>query len=89
MPETLPITPYVPQYITVHLGAPSASAEKVPDRAVVTVLPPPPPERAAVICWRSVSACCSICSCRLRLRFLFLPLYGILDRLHIVFEISI
>ena len=29
MPETLPITPYVPQYITVHLGAPSASAENV------------------------------------------------------------
>ena len=29
MPETLPITPYVPQYITVHLGAPSANAENV------------------------------------------------------------
>ena len=29
MPEALPITPYVPQYITVHLGAPSANAENV------------------------------------------------------------
>ena len=29
MPETLPITPYVPQYITVHLGAPSSNAENV------------------------------------------------------------
>ena len=29
MPESLPITPYVPQYITVHLGAPSANAENV------------------------------------------------------------
>ena len=29
MPETLPITPYVPQYITVHLGAPGANAENV------------------------------------------------------------
>ena len=26
MPTT-PVTPYVPQYITVHLGAPSAAAE--------------------------------------------------------------
>ena len=29
MPEALPITPYVPQYITVHLGAPSANVENV------------------------------------------------------------
>ena len=29
MPESLPITPYVPQYITVHLGAPGSSAENV------------------------------------------------------------
>ncbi len=29
MPETLPITPYVPQYITVHLGAPGSNAENV------------------------------------------------------------
>lgn len=28
MPTT-PVTPYVPQYITVHLGAPSAAAENV------------------------------------------------------------
>ena len=28
MPTT-PVTPYVPQYITVHLGAPSAAAEYV------------------------------------------------------------
>ena len=29
MPETLPITPYVPQYITVHLGPPGSNAENV------------------------------------------------------------
>ena len=29
MPETLPITPYVPQYITVHLGPPGSDAENV------------------------------------------------------------
>ena len=29
MPESLPITPYVPQYITVHLGPPGSSAENV------------------------------------------------------------
>ena len=29
MPETLPITPYVPQYITVHLGSPGSNAENV------------------------------------------------------------
>ena len=29
MPESLPITPYVPQFITVHLGAPGANAENV------------------------------------------------------------
>ncbi|WP_130868983.1 peptidoglycan-binding protein [Intestinimonas massiliensis (ex Afouda et al. 2020)] len=29
MPESLPITPYVPQYITVHLGAPGSNAENV------------------------------------------------------------
>ena len=29
MPESLPITPYVPQYITVHLGAPGSRAENV------------------------------------------------------------
>ena len=29
MPESLPITPYVPQYITVHLGPPGSDAENV------------------------------------------------------------
>lgn len=29
MPESLPVTPYVPQYITVHLGPPGSSAENV------------------------------------------------------------
>ncbi|WP_297210553.1 peptidoglycan-binding protein [uncultured Flavonifractor sp.] len=29
MPESLPITPYVPQYITVHLGAPGSDGENV------------------------------------------------------------
>ena len=29
MPESLPITPYVPQYITVHLGSPGSNAENV------------------------------------------------------------
>lgn len=29
MPESLPITPYVPQYITVHLGAPGSNAENI------------------------------------------------------------
>ena len=29
MPETLPITHYVPQYITVHLGTPGSNAENV------------------------------------------------------------
>ena len=29
MPESLPITPYVPQYITVHLGPPDSDAENV------------------------------------------------------------
>ena len=29
MPETLPITPYVPQYITVHLGSPGSNAENM------------------------------------------------------------
>lgn len=29
MPETLPITPYVPQYITVHLGPPGSNAENI------------------------------------------------------------
>ena len=30
MPETLPITPYVPQYITVHLGAPGPTRKTSP-----------------------------------------------------------
>ena len=34
MPESLPITPYVPQYITVHLGPPGSDAENVVDRVI-------------------------------------------------------